>query len=66
MLIMILTVSYSSDEYRRTWGYNNQSIRGYNTELVITYEGGGSSETTETKTFNLTIEQQEIGKFSLL
>ncbi len=53
MLIMILTLSYSSDEYRRSWGYNNQSIRGYNTELVITYEGGGSSGTTKAKTFNL-------------
>ena len=36
MLTMVLQSSFSSDEYRYYYGYNNQSVRGYNTQLVIT------------------------------
>ncbi len=64
MFVFPIAGTYTSDEYRMYWTWFDD--RTPNTELSITYEGGGSSETTETKTFNLTIEQQEIGKFSLL
>ena len=64
MFVFPISGTYSSDEYRLYWTwFENRTPK---TELSITYEGGGSSETTETKTFNLTIQQQEIGKFSLL
>ena len=73
---MMLAIVTSTFSYAGQYGWNARSY-DYSSaseaaELVIEYEGGvggGNSETTETtetKTFNLTIEQQEIGKFSLL
>ena len=69
MFVFPIAGTYSSDEYRMYWTwYDNRdqddTYPALKTELSITYEGGGSSETTETKTFNLV---QGMGsKFNLI
>ena len=69
MFVFPIAGTYSSDEYRMYWTwYDNRdqddTYPALKTELSITYEGGGSSETTETKTFNLA---QGMGnKFNLI